>query len=76
MRANEIIASTLGMEIGEMNDCAYQPTRHAQVYSVGDSYYCCPQAGKRPPVGWEWKPLNDQFWASRAGRTVYVSADQ
>jgi hypothetical protein len=77
MRANEIIAGTLGMDIGEMNECRYQPTRNQiPIYTVGDDYFCCPQAGKAPPKGWKWKPHGDQFWAARVNRIVYVAQEQ
>jgi hypothetical protein len=71
-RANEIIGATLGMSVQEMNEARYQAGRQScAVYTLGDSYWCCPAAGVAPPKGWNWVAHSDQFFAAREGRTIY-----
>ena len=74
-RANEIIGETLGMNVNDVTEYRYQSTRTSiPVYAIGDTYYCCPIAGRLPPKGWEWRPIEDQFFAQREGRTVYSAS--
>ena len=66
----EIIAFHFGSDINDVRDCAYQSYRPT-VYTVGNDYYCCPPAGRRPPreaPGQPWREL-----AAYYGRTIYVS---
>ena len=67
------IASTFGLDVSELADYRYQPTRTTRpIYAIGDIYVA---SGLKPPkddVGEPWKEHSDQFWAK--GKTkVWVS---
>ena len=50
-RANEIIAFHLGMDLAEMPEYRYQPTkwRNPAIYSFGDDgFWAAPASGKMP----------------------------
>lgn len=72
--AAECIAFHLGWDMRDVSDNRYQAGRqkHA-VYSIGDSYYCCPPAGQNPPGNkfpdsWNWVKVGESY-----GRPVYCS---
>ena len=68
--AAEIIAFHLSEDIAYLRDCRYQPSVYAAmaIYTIDDTYFCCPQAGKKPSYAKEypWKPVAEHY-----GRTVY-----
>jgi hypothetical protein len=61
----KLIASTLGLEISELDDYRYQPTRTSRpIYAIYDFYIA---SGIKPPkdvVGQPWEKYPDQFWAT------------
>lgn len=73
-RASEIIADHLGWDQAELRQYQYQPGRYScAIYTTGDAdYWCCPGGQRKPPAGWDWKPVQNDYLGSRyPGRTVY-----
>jgi hypothetical protein len=68
-----IIAATLGLDIADLGDYRYQPTKTTRpIYAIGDIYVA---AGHKPPkddVGSKWEEHKDQFWAN-GKTTVWVA---
>jgi hypothetical protein len=74
MNASAILASTLGWDIREVPEYRYQRYTAPAVYLVGDCYFAVYKTKpKHSDVGADWHPHPDQFWADRAGTTVWVS---
>lgn len=75
MTAANIIASTFLMDLGEMSEYRYQPTRYTSpaVYCFGDNTYYAASAAKpkHRGLGGEWERHPDQFWAERAGSVLW-----
>lgn len=75
--SKSIIASTIGLELSELEDYRYQPTKLARaVYSIGDDCYCCSKKNPGTLNGMEWHPAADQFWASRKNTVLWKSTAQ
>jgi len=73
MNAKEILAATLGWDIGEVSECRYQRYAAPAVYSIGNQYFAVNKTKpKHDDVGGEWQPHTDQFWAEPDGTTVWV----
>lgn len=74
MSTQAIIGSTFGWDVGEVSEYRYKATRTSRaIYSIGDAYFA---VGTTPPaddVGEPWVPHSDQFWAQKAGTTLWVS---
>ncbi len=69
-----IVASTVGYDAAEIGEYRYQPTRTKDpIYSIGDRYFSV-TSGKPPrdEVGDEWRKHDDQFYAEKAGRVIWV----
>jgi hypothetical protein len=68
-----IIAATLGLNIADLGDYRYQPTRTTRpIYAIGNIYVA---AGHKPPkdnVGAKWEEHQDQFWTN-GQTTVWVA---
>jgi hypothetical protein len=68
-----IIAATLGLDMAELEDYRYQPTRTKRpIYAIGDVYVA---TGLKPPkedVGAPWQQHPDQFWAN-GKTTIWLS---
>lgn len=71
----EVIAATFGVDLAEMSECRYQPTRFTSpaVYTFGNDYYAAHKTKPRHKVGGEWTPVADQFWAEKAGTIVWTA---
>lgn len=70
-RAGTIIAETLGIDAAEIASYRYQSTQTSQpVYAIGDSYYAV-SASVPKVTEFEWKPLEDQFWATRSQTVIW-----
>ena len=68
--AQECIAFRLGWNITDVSDNRYQAGRQAvPVYTIGDTYMCCPPVGAKPPKGWNWQPDGESY-----GRVVYSAS--
>ena len=76
-QAREIIASHFSMDIAEMADYRYQPTKwvNPAVYSFGDSgYYCAPASGKVPKNYCDmdnWQEIGEQY-----GRKIFKAVSE
>lgn len=70
--APEIIGFHFSMDIRDVTDGRYQPSRYytPSVYVVGDDYYAAPADNRMPrhEVGQPW-----EFVASYYGRSIYRS---
>lgn len=67
------LAATLGMTPRELSEYRYHPGRISPaVYAIGDHYYACAVSEPKSAVGTEWRKHNDQFWAGKAGKTVWI----
>jgi len=68
-----IIAATFGLDIAELGDYRYQPTRTTRsIYAIGDIYVA---AGRKPPkddVGAKWEEHKDQFW-TKGQTTIWIA---
>lgn len=68
--AQECIAFRLGWNITDVSDNRYQAGRQTiPVYTIGETYMCCPPAGAKPPKGWDWQPDGESY-----GRVVYSAS--
>lgn len=66
------IAATLGIDLSEMRDYRYQPSRSSvAIYAIGDNYYCARTSA--PDDGRNWEKYKDQFWAERHKTILWVS---
>ena len=68
------IAASVGMDADDLKEYVYEPGRTTRrVYAIGDSYYC---TAKRQPkeCGLVWAKAEDQFFALRAGTTLWIAA--
>jgi hypothetical protein len=69
----EILAATIGWDMAEVSECKYQRYTSPVVYAIGGRYLAVSKTKPRhADVGVEWKPHFDQFWAERAGTTVWA----
>ena len=62
--AAEIIAFHFSADIRDIQDCRYQSTRYASpaVYTIGEYYYCSPNAGQAPPRDWTgWERIGTHY---------------
>lgn len=69
--AAEIIAFHFGSDIRDIQDARYQPSRYpVAIYTVGDDYYCAPNANQKlpAPAEFNWQKIGEHY-----GRTVYRS---
>jgi hypothetical protein len=66
--APNLIAFHLGWDIGEVQDCRYQPSRYATpaIYAISDYYYSAPAGTQKPPKLWRWAVVGEYY-----GRKVY-----
>ena len=68
-----IIAATLGLDLSELEDYRYQPTRTARrIYSIDDIYVATGLTAPKDHVGGPWEKHPDQFWAD-GKTTIWVS---
>lgn len=73
-KQQEALAATLGMDVAELREYRYQPTRTAiPVYAIGDTYYCVSQTNPGNLNGMNWERMSDQFWAEMAKTVCWKS---
>lgn len=75
MTPTNMLASTLGLEYGELKEYRYQPTRtKCAIYAIGNFYYTI---SKTPPefAGVVWSENRDQFFA-RDGYKIYIGKSE
>lgn len=72
--AAEIIAMHYGMDLADMADYRYQPTRYSQpaIYSLGPTdYVAAPSSGKMPEgyCDLEWRKIGEEY-----GRSIFAGS--
>jgi hypothetical protein len=73
--AAEKIADALGMDIADVRDGRYQPSKYPKpaVYVVGDDYYAVSDSAPRYCVGQPWERVSswrgDDVWCSKIEET-------
>ncbi|XAI97139.1 hypothetical protein [Dolichospermum phage Dfl-JY45] len=68
----ECIALRYGRDYRDVMEMRCQADRSTvAVYTMFDSYVCCPPAGAEPPNGWRWKAHGEAY-----GRTVYIAESE
>lgn len=73
--AAEIIAEFIGWDVVDVRENVYQPTvyRTTKLFTIGDSYYCCPLRNQKPPKveGLVWVPAQKQ--SVNQDRTIWFA---
>jgi hypothetical protein len=73
--AAEVLATFYSMDMAEMSEYRYQPTRFANpaIYTIGGTgYAAAPASGKMPPnyCDLKWKRAGEMF-----GRPIFIGFD-
>ncbi len=74
--ARTALAATLGMDSRELSEYAYQPGKFDRaIYCAGGFFWAVGPVPPKADVGEPWEKHTDQFWADRAGTTVWRSKE-
>lgn len=74
MNAVQIIAKTLGMEEGEVQDNRFNPEKleNPSVFSIDYDYFCV-SPDKPIHKGFTWRLWHDQYEAEKASTKLWAS---
>lgn len=67
--AAEIIAFNFCLDIGDVREYRYQPTRYTApaIFAMGEFYYCSPSSNQSPPKSFgTWQLIGEHY-----GRKIY-----
>lgn len=71
--SQNVIGSTIGMELSEVTDCRYQPTRTTKaIYSIDSQYFAVGKNAPKDEVGGKWRQHRDQFFAEKHSTVLWV----
>jgi len=75
--ARTALAATLGMDSRELSDYAYKAGRFDRaLFCAGGWFRAVGPSAPKADVGGPWEVAPDQFWAEKAGTTIWRSKEE